>query len=148
MYPDGRGAGRHNPGNAGAATGEYGLATPAGIVSTTGIGGLTLGGGHGYLSRKYGLTIDNVLSAQMVLADGRPVAASPTENPDLFWAIRGGGGNFGIATSFTLRLHPVDTVIGGPTAWPLSAASDVLSWYRDFLRRGCFAISNRKGESI
>lgn len=116
-----------------AATGAHGLATPAGVVGSTGIGGLTLGGGHGYLSRKYGLTIDNLLSAEVVLADGRVVTASEDEHPDLFWAIRGGGGNFGIVTSFTLRLHPVSDVFCGPTAWPAAATADVLQWYRDFL---------------
>ena len=116
-----------------AATHARGLATPSGVISTTGVGGLTLGGGHGYLSRKYGLTIDNLLEAEVVLADGRVVTASETENADLFWALRGGGGNFGIVTSFLFRLHPVRNVICGPTAWPVSAASDVLTWFRDFL---------------
>lgn len=116
-----------------AATATHGLATPTGVVGSTGIGGLALGGGHGYLSRKYGLTIDNLLSAEVVLADGRTVSASQDDHPDLFWALRGGGGNFGIVTSFTLRLHPVTQVVCGPTAWPASATADVLRWYRDFL---------------
>lgn len=115
------------------ATHEYGLATVSGIISTTGVGGLTLGGGHGHLSRRYGLTIDNLLEAELVLADGRVVTASETQHPDLFWAIRGGGGNFGIATAFKYRLHPVRNVVWGPTAWPVEATTDVLSWYREFL---------------
>ncbi len=115
------------------ATHAFGLATPSGIISTTGVGGLTLGGGHGYLSRKYGLTIDNLLEADVVLADGSLVIASQDENEDLFWAIRGGGGNFGVVTSFKFRLHPVDTIIGGPTLWPLEQAPEVLAWYQDFI---------------
>jgi hypothetical protein len=113
----------------------FGLATPAGIVSTTGVGGLTLGGGHGYLSRKLGLTIDNLLSADVVLADGSLVTANDRSDQDLFWALRGGGGNFGVVTSFTLRLHPVSRVMGGPTLWPLEAATDLMRWYRAFMPR-------------
>jgi FAD/FMN-containing dehydrogenase len=115
------------------ATHAFGLATVSGIISTTGVGGLTLGGGHGHLTRKYGLTIDNLLAADVVLADGRFVTARAEENADLFWALRGGGGNFGVVTSFLFRLHPVSTVIAGPTLWPLEAATDVMRWYREFL---------------
>jgi hypothetical protein len=115
------------------ATGEHGLATPSGIISTTGVGGLTLGGGLGHLTRKCGLTIDNLLEAELVLADGSRVRASADENPDLFWAIRGGGGNFGVVTSFLFRLHEVGTIFGGPTFWPVEAAEEVLTAYREFL---------------
>ena len=115
------------------ATHAFGLATPTGINSTTGIGGLTLGGGIGHLSRKYGLTIDNLLAADVVLADGRVVRASEEENADLFWAIRGGGGNFGVITSFLFKLHPVDTIIGGPTFWAMEQAEEVMQWYREFI---------------
>ena len=115
------------------ATHAFGMATPSGFISTTGVGGLTLGGGIGYLSRRYGLTIDNLLEADVVLADGRVVTASPSKNEDLFWAIRGGGGNFGIVTSFLFRLHNVNMVTGGPMLWPLEAAGDVMRFYRDFI---------------
>jgi FAD/FMN-containing dehydrogenase len=115
------------------ATGEHGLATPSGIISTTGVGGLTLGGGLGHLSRSCGLTIDNLLEAEMVLASGERVRASAQEHPDLFWAIRGGGGNFGVVTSFLFRLHPVGTIFGGPTFWPVEDSAAVLSVYREFL---------------
>ncbi|MDF6043389.1 FAD-binding oxidoreductase [Streptomyces sp. JH14] len=111
----------------------FGLATPSGIMSTTGVGGLTVGGGHGHLTRRYGLAVDNLLSADVVLADGSFVTANETENADLFWALRGGGGNFGIVTAFTFRLHPVDTVGVGITVWPVDRTREVLEWYRDFL---------------
>ena len=115
------------------ATSEHGLATPSGIISTTGVGGLTLGGGLGHLTRKCGLTIDNLLEAELVLASGERVRASADENPDLFWAIRGGGGNFGVATSFLCRLHEVATVVGGPIFWPAELGGEPLSVYREFL---------------
>src|SRR5919198_4606067 len=112
----------------------FGLATPTGVNSTTGIAGLTLGGGFGWLSRKLGLTIDNLLSADVVTADGDLVHASETENPDLFWAIRGGGGNFGVVTSFEFRLHQVGPqVLSGLIVHPLDAAKSVLRFYRDFI---------------
>ena len=111
----------------------FGLAVPAGVVSTTGIAGLTLGGGHGYLSRKHGLTIDNLLEADVVLADGTLVTASATQHPDLFWALRGGGGNFGVVTSFLYQAHPVSIVYGGPIFWELNDAPKVMKWYRQFL---------------
>ncbi|HEY9327756.1 MAG TPA: FAD-binding oxidoreductase [Streptomyces sp.] len=115
------------------ATHAFGLGVPAGIMSTTGVGGLTLGGGHGYLTRAHGLTIDSLIGADVVLADGTFVTASETEHPDLFWALRGGGGNFGVVTSFTYRLHPVNTVGVGVTVWPVDRTAEVLRWYRDFL---------------
>ncbi|MFP5210903.1 MAG: FAD-binding oxidoreductase [Acidobacteriota bacterium] len=116
------------------ATHAFGMATPCGFISTTGVAGLTLGGGIGYLTRRYGLTIDNLLAVDMVLADGSFVTASPGENSDLFWAVRGGGGNFGVVTSFEFRLHPVDMVHFGPTFWPLEEAETVLRAYRDFIK--------------
>jgi hypothetical protein len=115
------------------ATNEHGMATPSGIISTTGVGGLTLGGGLGHLTRKCGLTIDNLIEAEVVLADGEQVRASAEEHPDLYWALRGGGGNFGVVTSFLFRLHDVSTVVGGPTFWPVELGAEVLSAYRDFL---------------
>lgn len=115
------------------ATHPFGLAVPAGIISTTGVGGLTLGGGVGHLSRKYGLTIDNLLEADMVLADGSFVTVSANQNTDLFWAIRGGGGNFGIVTSFKFKAHKVKTVFGGPTFWPIEKTEEIMSWYHDFI---------------
>lgn len=115
------------------ATHAFGLATPTGIISTTGVGGLSLGGGVGYLSRKCGLTIDNILEADIVLADGSFVTASAEENSDLYWAIRGGGGNFGVVTSFLFRLHVVRNIIGGPVFWELSKSAEVMRFYRDFI---------------
>jgi hypothetical protein len=115
------------------ATHPFGLAVPAGIISTTGVGGLTLGGGVGHLSRKYGLTIDNLLEADMVLANGSFVTVNANQNSDLFWAIRGGGGNFGIVTSFKFQAHPVKNVIGGPTLWPIEKTEEIMKWYHGFL---------------
>ena len=115
------------------ATHAFGLACPSGIISTTGVAGLTLGGGMGYLTRKHGLTVDNLLAADVVLADGSLVTADAEHHADLFWALRGGGGNFGVVTAFTFRLHPVDTVVGGPMLWPVERAAELLRWYRDFL---------------
>lgn len=115
------------------AAGAFGLAAPFGIISTTGVGGLTLGGGIGNLTRQLGLSIDNVLGFDVVLADGSFAHASEDEHPDLFWALRGGGGNFGVVTAFTFRLSPVPSIFGGPTIWTLDRAEEVLSWYREFL---------------
>lgn len=115
------------------ATHAFGLAVPFGIVSTTGVAGLTLGGGTGYLTRKYGLTIDNLVAADVVLADGTFLTASATEHPDLFWALRGGGGNFGVVTSFLFQAHPVSTVYGGPIFWDAVHATAVMQVYRDYL---------------
>jgi FAD/FMN-containing dehydrogenase len=115
------------------ATGQHGLATPSGIISTTGVGGLTLGGGLGHLTRKCGLAIDNLVEAEVVLASGDVVRASADEHPDLYWALRGGGGNFGVVTSFLFRLHEAGTIVGGPTFWPIELTGEVLSVYREFL---------------
>ena len=115
------------------ATHAFGLATPLGVNSTTGVGGLTIGGGMGHLSRHHGLAIDNLLEVDMVLADGSFVTANEQQHPDLFWAIRGGGGNFGVVTSFLFRLHPVSTVYAGPMLWHMDLAEDILHWYGEFL---------------
>jgi FAD/FMN-containing dehydrogenase len=111
----------------------FGLATPGGLISTTGVAGLTLGGGFGHLTRRYGLACDNLLSADVVTADGRLLTASTTENEDLFWAIRGGGGNFGVVTSFEFRLHPVSAVYCGPVLYPLDKAADAMRFFRSFM---------------
>jgi FAD/FMN-containing dehydrogenase len=115
------------------ATAAFGLAIPSGFISTTGVGGLTLGGGIGYLSRRFGLTIDSLLSADVVLADGSFVTASADEHQDLFWALRGGGGNFGVVTEFRFRCHDVGTVVAGPVLYDIADAGDVLRWYREVL---------------
>ena len=112
----------------------FGLAVTGGHITTTGVAGLTLGGGIGWLCRKLGLTIDNLLSVDLVTADGRFLRCSADENQDLFWGVRGGGGNFGIATSFTFRLHPVSTVVGGLAFWPAEKATDLLRFYREYIR--------------
>ena len=115
------------------ATHAFSLAVPSGIISTTGVGGLTLGGGLGYLTRKYGLAIDNLLAADVVLADGRLVTANESRNADLFWALRGGGGNFGVVTSFLFKAHPIHTIYGGPMLWDMEQAPQVMRWYREFI---------------
>lgn len=116
-----------------AATHPYGLTVPTGVNGTTGVAGLTLGGGLGYLTRHCGLTIDNLLEATLVLADGRVVKASARENEDLFWAIRGGGGNFGVVTSFLFQAHPISTVVAGPMFWELEDAKEMMQWYREYI---------------
>ena len=115
------------------ATHAFGLAVPAGIVSTTGIAGLTLGGGTGYLTRKYGLTIDNLIEVDVVLADGSFVTANQSQNSDLYWAVRGGGGNFGVVTNFVFHAHPVRNVFAGPIFWDISDAREVMQQYRAFI---------------
>jgi FAD/FMN-containing dehydrogenase len=120
-------------GNLDHATHAFGMAVPGGIVSTTGIAGLTLGGGIGNLTRPCGLSCDNLLSADVITADGRFLTTSANQNADLFWGLRGGGGNFGIVTSFEYRLHPVDTVLGGPIFYPLEKSREAMRFYRDFM---------------
>ena len=116
-----------------AATSPFGLATTGGIISTTGVAGLTLGGGIGYLARGFGLSIDNLLSVDLVTADGRLIQASDREHEDLFWGIRGGGGNFGVVTSLEFRLHPVKEIYGGPMFYELSEAENILRFYREYI---------------
>ncbi|HZQ89109.1 MAG TPA: FAD-binding oxidoreductase [Gaiellaceae bacterium] len=116
-----------------AATHAHGLAVPIGIIGTTGVGGLTLGGGTGHLTRKYGLTIDHLVAATVVLADGTVLQVDAEREPDLFWAIRGGGGNFGVVTSFSFSCVPQATVVAGPMWWPIERTEEIFSWYRDFL---------------
>ena len=118
------------------ATVAFGMATPSGFLASTGVGGLTLGGGIGYLARRFGLTVDNLLSADIVLADGRFVQASEHSHSDLFWALRGGGGNFGVVTSFTFRTHDIGehgTIIGGPVLYSIDDTAEVMRWYRELL---------------
>jgi FAD/FMN-containing dehydrogenase len=115
------------------AAAAFGLATTGGIISTTGVAGLTLGGGIGYLARGFGLSCDNLISAEIVTADGKMVTASENEHADLFWAIRGGGGNFGVATALEFRVHPVKEIYGGPMFFAMKDAEAVLRWYREFI---------------
>jgi FAD/FMN-containing dehydrogenase len=114
------------------ATHAFGQAVPFGVISTTGVAGLTLGGGHGYLSRQYGLAVDNLLEADVVLADGSFVTASEAENDDLFWALRGGGGNFGVVSSFLFRTNPASMVYGGPIVFDLADGAAVIKWFRQY----------------
>ncbi len=119
-----------------ATVAGFGMATPSGFLASTGVAGLTLGGGIGYLSRRFGLTVDNLLAADVVLADGSFVTASETSHRDLFWALRGGGGNFGIVTSFTFRCHEIGehgVIIGGPVLYDMADTAEVMRWYRELL---------------
>jgi hypothetical protein len=128
------------------ATHPFGLAVPSGIISSTGVGALTLGGGIGHLTRQCGLTIDNLLEVEVILADGRVVTANKSKQADLFWAVRGGGGNFGVVTSFLFKAHPIHTNYAGPMFWALEDTAEMMRWYRTFIRKapntinGFFAI--------
>src|SRR6185437_2013172 len=118
------------------ATVAFGMATPSGFLASTGVAGLALGGGIGYLTRRFGLTVDNLLAADVVLADGTFVTASETSHSDLFWALRGGGGNFGVVTSFTFRCHDIGaagTIIGGPVLYDIADTATIMRWYRELL---------------
>lgn len=117
------------------ATHEVGMCVPSGIFGTTGVGGITLGGGLGNLTRSLGLAIDNLLEAEVVLANGKPVKASSAENTDLFWALRGGGGNFGVVVSFTFKMCPVHTVYAGPMLWELDDAEEMFAWHHEFINK-------------
>ena len=123
-------------------TQAFGLATTGGVIPTTGVAGLTLGGGLGWLMGSYGLSCDNLLSVDVVTADGRLLQASATENPDLFWGVRGGGGNFGVVTSFEYQLHAVGQVLGGMVIHPVERARDVLKFYREFTRTAPDALTS------
>ena len=136
-------------------TQAFGLATTGGTNSDTGIAGLTLGGGHGWLGGKYGLTLDNLISVDIVTADGQYRTANTNENPDLFWAIRGGGGNFGVVTSFEYQLHTVGTLLAGLLIYPFSSAKEVMTLYRDFMRdcpeeltSMCGLMTNPEGDQV
>ncbi len=123
------------------ATHAFGLAVPAGVIASTGVGGLTLGGGVGHLTRQCGLTIDNLLEVEVVLADGRVVTANSSRNADLFWAVRGGGGNFGVVTSFLFKAHPIHTDYAGPMLWALEDTAEMMRWYRDFIAKAPLTIN-------
>src|SRR5207244_10328072 len=112
----------------------FGRAAAFGIIATSGVGGRTRGGGVGHMTRQLGLSIDNLVEADVVLADGSFVTASEDQHPELLWALRGGGGNFGVVTRFAFRLSPISTVVAGPTLWPLDRSAEILSWYRDFIQ--------------
>lgn len=130
-----RAAGGATWGDMNHATGAFGLATTGGIISTTGVAGLTLGGGIGYLCRSHGLSTDNLVSADVVTADGRQVTASDFQHEDLFWALRGGGGNFGVVTSMEFQLHPVDQIVGGPIFYEVEDAPAVMALYSDYIEQ-------------